>query len=246
MNNSTAAAQSSSAPLDTLYAVQTPEGVDIEFVIAGPAARFWAWLLDLVIRGTILIGLGMIVGVLGETGNGVFLIAWFVLEWFYPIFFEIYKDGITPGKKAMHLQVVMNDGRPVDLAASVIRNLTRAADFAPAFNVAALLSMLSSKNCQRLGDIAAGTMVVYTNNIKHRTSAEGHAILPPPMKLTMEEQQGLVNYAQRSDELSAQRRQELCGHAKPLWSQTKQMRDSSPTSRLLAIARWHLGDRKGL
>lgn len=85
----------------------------------------------------------------------------FLLEWFYPIIFEVYRQGQTPGKKVMAIKVLQDNGIPVGWPTSLIRNLLRAVDFLPMMYGFGVVSMLIARNFRRLGDLAAGTLVVY-------------------------------------------------------------------------------------
>src|SRR5688572_31014186 len=91
----------------------------------------------------------------------VWLILVFACEWLYPIIFELRGPGATPGKRVFKLKVVMDNGLPVTPAASLTRNLLRAADFLPFLYGFAIVSMLLRRDCKRLGDIAAATIVVH-------------------------------------------------------------------------------------
>ncbi len=146
--------------LDTRQALATPEGVDLTLVPAGAIARVSAFALDLMIRGTLLGLVAAVLAMLGAFGMGLFLLLAFLVEWFYPVLFEV-GSGATPGKRSFGLLVVESDGRPVGLAASVIRNLLRTADFLPFLFGFGILFMLFHPRFQRLGDLAAGTLVVW-------------------------------------------------------------------------------------
>src|SRR5689334_3988829 len=120
-----------SVSLDTLYTAETPEGIALALRPAGIVARFCAFLIDAVIRLAILIAASALLGWLGGMGGGLLLIVFFLVEWFYPVVFELARGGATPGKRSMNLRVVMDSGLPVNPAASLLRNLLRAADFLP-------------------------------------------------------------------------------------------------------------------
>ena len=112
----------------------------------------------------------------GEIGVAFWLILLFALEWLYPIVFELRASGASPGKRAFGLKVVMENGLPVTAAASVTRNLLRAADFLP-FGFA-LCHRLDAdpSDCKRLGDIAAATLVVHARARRHaRRAGRGSA-----------------------------------------------------------------------
>ena len=113
--------------------------------------------IDWLIRLAILYGAAFVVGLFGGIGVAFWLILLFVLEWFYPIVFELRPSGATPGKRAMDLKVVMDNGLPVTPAASITRNLLRVADFLPFAYGCAIVCMLLRPDGKRLGDIAAAT-----------------------------------------------------------------------------------------
>ena len=115
--------------LDTLHTAETPEGIALSLRPAGLFARGLAYLIDFAIRLGIFVGISITVGMLGKMGFGILLVAYFCLEWFYPVIFELTRAAATPGKRVMGLRVVMDSGLPVTPAASLTRNLLRAADF---------------------------------------------------------------------------------------------------------------------
>ena len=198
-----------SAPkLDTLFRFETPEGITLDLPVAGPPARALAFAIDLLIRGAIYLAISLTLGLLGELGTGPMLIGIFLAEWFYPVVFEIQR-GATPGKKALGLLVVNDDGTPVTWSASVVRNLLRVADFFPALYAAGLVAMLVSPRFQRLGDLVAGTLVVYAPQARRRPPLEVREALPPPIALDRDEQAALVDLAERAPELAPARAVEL-------------------------------------
>ncbi len=85
----------------------------------------------------------------------------FIVEWSYAVFFEVYREGVTPGKKLIGLRVVSKEGLRVNFTSSAIRNVLLLVDNLPFFGVVALFSTMSNSHRQRIGDIAAGTLVVY-------------------------------------------------------------------------------------
>lgn len=193
--------------VDTLRFQETPEGVDMELRVAGPAVRAAALGIDTLIKGGLYLALTPLLGFSG-LGLGLVLLGMFVLEWFYPVLFEIWR-GATPGKRAMGLMVVQDDGTPVTPAASVIRNLLRVVDFLPLFYGTGLVSTLVDRDFRRLGDLAAGTLVVHVEPRLSRGEIPRHAPLPLPRPLPLEAQQAILDYAERSPRLSPQRRAEL-------------------------------------
>jgi len=179
----------------------------MELRVAGPVARAAALGLDTLIKGALYLALTPLLGFSG-LGLGMVLLGIFLLEWFYPVLFEIWR-GATPGKRAMGLMVVQDDGTPVTPAASMIRNLLRVVDFLPLFYGAGLLCTLVDREFRRLGDLAAGTLVVHAKPRLSRGEIPQHPPLPLPRTLPLETQQAILDYAERSPRLSAQRRTEL-------------------------------------
>ena len=185
--------------MDTVRSVETPEGVLLELRIAGPVARGLALSIDLIIRGMLLVLLVIPLSFLGESGQGVLMICAFALEWFYPVLFEMYFEGATPGKKAMGLRVVRDDGTPVDWTASILRNLLRFADAMPFGYQVGLVSIMISRDFKRLGDMAAGTVVVYSDRILPPAKLPQVKPRQVTLGLNMREQRAILDFAERSE-----------------------------------------------
>ncbi|MDQ6640256.1 MAG: RDD family protein, partial [Pseudomonadota bacterium] len=147
--------------LDTRYAAETPEGIALWLRPAGVVPRLYAYLLDASIRFIFFIFCYIFLALLGNLGQGLALLLFFLLEWLYPVAFELSAGAATPGKRMVDLTVVMDSGLPITPAASLTRNLLRGADFLPSLYAFGLLSMLFRHDFKRLGDIAAGTLVVH-------------------------------------------------------------------------------------
>jgi uncharacterized RDD family membrane protein YckC len=154
--------------------VRTGEAVSIRYELAGLGSRFLAVILDGIAQGIVLIVAGIaffaalrvaapvasrIPNALGWVVAFGILIAFLVLTgWF--IVFEIWWSGRTPGKRALGLRVVRDGGFPIDPGAAVIRNLIRIVEMLLGFYAISAVSALLSKENKRLGDLAAGTIVV--------------------------------------------------------------------------------------
>lgn len=164
-------------PLDETLNIDTPENVTFDYDIAGIGSRFIAALIDTLIilalqvvvnmlMFAILSSTGAVQGGLDEIGSlGAWVIALFGLVsflflWGYYIFFEMLWSGQTPGKKTVHLRVIRTDGTPITLTESVVRNLVRLVDFLPAFYGIGTIAIFINRQTRRLGDLAAGTLVV--------------------------------------------------------------------------------------
>ncbi len=186
-----------------------------------PRARAWAF--DLLIRMAILLVLGLVLGALGKVGFGLMTLIAFAMEWAYPVLFEVFRQGQTPGKRACDLRVLHEDGTPVQWRASVARNLIRAVDFLPVVYGFGLIAMLMNRDFKRLGDLAAGTIVVHTESrrvAKRMTAALPLATsldsnLAAQMALTLTEQRAVIDFAERRATWSTERANELAAYATP-------------------------------
>jgi len=228
--------------LDTLQAVELAEGVEIRLRVAGPLLRAGAYALDFGIRLVVMIGVVIILAVsgiaLGErVVKGMLLLAGFLMEWFYPMLFEAGKRGATPGKRILGLRVVQVTGSPISFGQSFVRNLLRWVDGMPLFTYGfGLTSCLATRRFQRLGDLAAGTVVIYERAAVMPMSATPPPIapVPLPMGLTADETRALVLFRQRAGLWSAARREEIADQASALSGAS----GASGASRLMAMAHW--------
>lgn len=142
----------------------TPEAVAVERELAGLGSRFAAALLDILIQIAIFaaVGIGLAAARPGpDTVVVVVLVTWVALLWVYPIAFETGLGGQTPGKRAARIRVVRSDGRPVSFLPVLVRNLLRIVDLLPSMYAVGAVLILVTPRGQRLGDLAAGTVVVY-------------------------------------------------------------------------------------
>jgi uncharacterized RDD family membrane protein YckC len=215
--------------LDTTRPVETPEGIELSLRVAGPVVRALAWAIDFAIRSVLYIVLFFVFLVfLKEFGFGLWLIAIFVLEWFYPVLFEVYGRGATPGKRAMKIRVLHELGTPVNWSAAMIRNLLRAIDFLPFLYGFGLFSMLLNKDFKRIGDLAAGTLVVYDEQIYKLSQPESFLPNEPPQALpttlSSEQQQAIIKFAERAQQLQPPGRDiELANIVTPLTGKKGEM-----------------------
>lgn len=228
--------------LDTVVAAETPEGIMLELRPAGLSARFYAFAIDWMIRIMIAYVGGMFAIFMGGLGLGFWLLLYFVLEWFYPVFFELGRSGATPGKRMVRIKVVMDDGLPITPAASFTRNLLRVADFLPFLFGAAIVSMLLRQDCKRLGDLAAGTLVVHEPQRAPKVNLDAVAPLAPVVPLAPSDQAALVALAARAPSLTAERLDELAALAAPVSGDAGKA-GPNVTRRVLGVAQWALGKR---
>ena len=143
--------------------ISTPEGVELNLTLAGIGSRMIAAMFDLAIQTALwfVIGFAFIEGLGGTSLSAAALsIVAFVLVFGYDVAFEVLAGGRTPGKRLTGLRVVRNGGRPVDLVSSAIRNVLRLLDFLPGMYGLGMVSVFATRRNQRLGDLAAGTLIV--------------------------------------------------------------------------------------
>ncbi len=200
--------------VEQTYTIETPEHVDLVYTVAGPGTRLLAFVIDtlvMLLPVLMLIALAMtalaiasrewVDDILGQRNPaGDSLLIWmalaaltmglFVVSNFYFVFFELLWNGQSPGKLAMRIRVMRDSGKPVGLAASLIRNLIRIADSLPLFYAAGFVAMLASSNWRRLGDLAAGTIVVKIDDgrpagaraaagVHEPSPSDGRGVRPP-------------------------------------------------------------------
>ncbi|HYR06631.1 MAG TPA: stage II sporulation protein M [Longimicrobium sp.] len=217
-------AQTATAHLlaDRQVDVETPEHVAIGYELADLGSRFTALLIDwmLIVLGVLGIWIGMIAlaatlglgNALAGIGLGLAVLGGFVLMWGYFVFFEGLRDGQTPGKRRMGIRVVHDGGFPVTVRGAAVRNLIRLIDMqpAPSFALGGLAMMLHPQT-KRLGDMAAGTVVVRDRTgqaIPEEAKAAAPVALGRP-KLSDEEFAALEMYAARRASLAGEVRAEL-------------------------------------
>lgn len=142
--------------------ISTPEGVQLALPLAGIGSRFMALLIDFVIDAVVMtiVILATLAAAGGAAASIVAATAYLVITVGYNVVFEVFGGGRTLGKRATGLRVVTDGGAQVGLRASLIRNFIRILEGLPTSYVPALISVLATRNNQRLGDLAAGTLVV--------------------------------------------------------------------------------------
>ena len=161
------------------YQLVTPEAVVLELATAGVGSRLVAFIIDAAVQSAAVFALFMAVFVAGDPGGGSEVFAavvvgagLFIVLLGYPAIFETAWRGRTPGKAALGLRVVTSEGSPVRFRHAAVRAALALVDFYATGGAAAILSILITRNDQRLGDLAAGTLVV-----RERTGAvQPHAI----------------------------------------------------------------------
>lgn len=251
--------------------VITPENIAFEYALAGPFQRLPAFLADVVLRSIVFwvvvfaimlwLSITNVAGFLAPLFAFLALVAYFLFSWFYGIYFETYFDGRTPGKMLFKLRAIGVDGRPINGSQAALRNLLRLADMnimlslqmfgtgmPPAYMIPTmslgLLTMLSTSRMQRLGDLAAGTMVVS----ERRRSSPFHEppddvrafglaeMIPPSYEVGSSLAQAIGLYMENRSRLGIRRREEIASRiARPLIEQFELMPDTSYDLLLCAL-----------
>jgi len=173
----------------------------------------------------------------GQLGFGFWFITLFLVEWFYPVLFEVFRHGQTPGKKALGISVVHDDLTPVSFGTSLVRNLLRSADFLPFFYLFGLLTMVSNPRFQRLGDLAAGTLVISVRESSKPAEIENITPQAPSTSLLRNEQTAMVDFLHRSQQLSLPRQQELAS----ILDGVTHSKNDNGVEQLHRLGAWFLG-----
>jgi uncharacterized RDD family membrane protein YckC len=165
--------------------IETPEQVALEFPLAGVGSRFLAVAIDTLLQAAIgLLVLLAAIGVFTALGAGGIWIAAFAIVAGFLIFygyfaaFEAFWHGQTPGKRLVGLRVLSVSGRPIRADEALIRNLLRLVDQLPGVYAVGIVAMLVSTRSQRLGDLAAGTVVVHEKGLTAPAMTIAEATLP--------------------------------------------------------------------
>lgn len=144
--------------------LRTPEGIVFSLPLAGPVSRFLAWCVDCacIFAATTLINqiLGLARIISPGIANATYVIAYFAISIGYGIALEWYWRGQTVGKRVLNLRVMDQQALKLDFSQIAVRNLLRFVDALPALYLVGGIACVLSRRFQRLGDLAAGTIVV--------------------------------------------------------------------------------------
>ena len=201
--------------------ITTPEHVPIRLEPAGAGSRFLATLIDFLLVSAIAGTVGTIlVMALPSIGMAVAITVNFVLTWGWHVFFETKKQGRTPGKRALKLRVIDARGLPVSLYQSLVRNIVRVLDFAPAFYGIGGIATLLSPSHRRLGDLVADTLVIrdaqplaykgqLASDRRHNSLRTPRVLRLIRNRISLEEREFLLTLCLRADRMSAAARYDL-------------------------------------
>jgi uncharacterized RDD family membrane protein YckC len=250
------AEQPAEALLDTRTSIETPEHVVLSYHLAGPVRRGLAWLIDLMVRAAIVIGVVMVLGVASVFGpefaeglkGGLILLLLFLLEWGYFVGSEMLMSGRSIGKRALGLRVVSHHGLPVGLGDSLLRNLLRGADFLPFGYVLGVLCMVFDTRFRRLGDLVADTLVIHEGKAELK---EPPRLSPPPseaelqwlpahVELSVAEREAIELFMRRASDLPPLRSDELADILAEALSRRLRLRYKHPTRFLGLLYHCHI------
>jgi uncharacterized RDD family membrane protein YckC len=145
--------------------IRTPEGITFAYQLAGPVTRCLAWIVDFFVIFALIIGtwfvMGWLFAVSADLGGAFVMISLLVVPVAYGVMLEWFWRGQTIGKRAFRLRVMDADGLRLQFHQVLMRNLVRFVDILPGFYLLGGLACLISRKSQRLGDLAAGTIVVH-------------------------------------------------------------------------------------
>jgi uncharacterized RDD family membrane protein YckC len=209
--------------------IDTPEGVPLELTLAGVGSRFTSALVDYVFQAIILVALALVIiyGVgLAPRANAVAPALWtlgfFFVFWGYDVAFEVLNAGRTPGKALNGIRVVRESGAPVTFGPSAVRNVIRIIDILPGTYLVGMTSIFVTRRNQRIGDLAAGTLV-----IRERRNLPPELLISPSVQapawdtsaIDSQELDAVVAFLSRRGDLAASARvqiaAELAGRLRP-------------------------------
>jgi uncharacterized RDD family membrane protein YckC len=149
--------------------IKTPEGIVFSQALAGPVTRFFAWLIDFFFIAVLTLALGRLISLVGVisagTASTASTLGYFVISFGYGIFLEWFWRGQTIGKRLFRLRVMDAEGMRLQFDQIVTRNLLRFVDMLPGLYFVGGVSCWFSRKCQRLGDLAANTVVVLSPRV---------------------------------------------------------------------------------
>ncbi|MBV8198761.1 MAG: RDD family protein [Candidatus Eremiobacteraeota bacterium] len=215
--------------MDRTVDVRTPESIAFSYELAGLGSRFLALAVDQAIQlltlAAIVAGMVLVlrhlpmeqklhvlntspVNVVKSIALAIIITTVFVVFFGYFIIFEALWNGQTPGKKLLGLRVVRDGGYPIDFGASLIRNLIRVGEATLGYYALSVVSTLLSSENKRLGDLAAGTIVVRDARlaVPRFGGRETEPVYSPTAYLSGEERSLIKRFLERRDDLTGERR----------------------------------------
>ena len=205
--------------------IDTPEQIALEYTLGSAGSRFLAVAIDTLLQLAVAAVVALLatfgVAATNLTGGGLALwvqalviLFWFALFYGYFALFESIWNGQTPGKRAIGLRVITLSGRPITVFDAILRNLVRIVDQIPGIYAVGLVSVFLSPKNQRLGDLAAGTVVVHEQALSHGLRAPAPTPGGPVLgahRLLPNEIEAMEVFLKRRDDLPAWRRDKTAG-----------------------------------
>ncbi len=178
------------------HEIRTPENVVFEFELAGLGSRALAWLIDLFVMLTMILTASCVISATQVVAGGFALallsVAVFLVQWWYSALAEWWTGGRTVGKMVVGLRTLDERGLRVSFLQAVVRNLVRIVDLLPALYLVGGVSALLDGSGRRLGDLAAGTIVV-----RERRAPPPAQVVPPAQRYNTFISDPLVVHAAR-------------------------------------------------
>jgi uncharacterized RDD family membrane protein YckC len=223
-----------------VLSIRTPENIELSYALAGPGSRAAAYVIDLLIMFTLcqvlsnllVVGFALLLSSLGlkeeSWAAALVTLVLFALYNGYFILLEWLWNGQTPGKRLLHIRVIKRGGYALRFFDTLLRNLLRVLDFLPLFCGVGLASLLLTRDCQRLGDLVAGTLVVYqepvqTESLLLELPVVGESDALPAAQLATVPTEAITlatEYLGARNELAPRPRQELAAELVALIRQT--------------------------
>lgn len=213
-------------PHPSILSVETPEAVAFSYELAGIGSRGAAIVIDTVLLVLLVAvegGVAALAGLLVDAAGladaampwiiGTFILVAFATYWGYFVFGEVVRGGRTPGKRYMGIRVVRDDGGPVRFTDSVVRNVLRMVDMLPGYYAVGIVAALLSRHGKRLGDMAAGTVVVRD---------AGELAIPEVATLRSPQAQVVKEYLDRRSALTPAARHQVAVELLALFGETPQ------------------------
>lgn len=246
-------------PWNDDIAIETPEQIDVRLEIAGPGTRFVAQVIDWLIKCLVLFVagmLGLVLLALFESTDlfesvsvllGALIVALFYSFFLgYDIYYEAYQNGQTPGKKLTGIRVIREGGAAVDFQSVCIRNLLGMADFIPCCYLLGGLFVMFTPRGQRLGDMAAGTIVIrerapqppaeLDHRIEHLTREETFIFTAEQLNACSSEDRHILrSYFQRSGQMDPHSRYQLARRLTQTFAQKIAFQPDYPRQGLVAV-----------
>jgi len=227
-------------PYSDDIAVLTSENVRLTYTPAGLGSRIIAFLADTILFGLVAIAITMFFMTAGMNMSGflssggmrgltLLFVIWIftlpLLYWAYYFFFEWMNWGQTPGKQLLGLRVAMSDGAPADIVACAVRNVIRLVDVVFSFFGITIFIVVFTPKFQRLGDLAAGTVVIRTRKLHFddiliaaqraerevKVKSVEAPVISARIRVTDAEKDVIKRYLERRNSLTAELRKKIAG-----------------------------------